>query len=351
MRKSFIITLLLILSQLMAISCSGAGKSSVAGDSSAVGGSDSVALDDNMKFYGKVIEDMARFMSGADQEVPDEYYGIFSYRNYSSEDGEAIEWQDVRNNVGYCFKDFDGDGKDELAVGMNCRRDDAKNSIYTLLFALYKDVNGKPTLILSSGGRDAWYYLEDNSFFYTGAMSAACSVCGSYIFSQGELTCDHYWFSALNESGDLDYYHSYYDRPDTSKAKRLDFTMDDFDSHQQEFLDKAIELPLTFFNTLRPHAFISSAGKFCFACGEKLSDFKLLALTDMTITDDGKLSYKEVTKQTFGELTTQKPIEVSLEIMGDLPKYAISFTDPLGNPVKMLLSISGKDGSPILTQE
>lgn len=351
MRKSFIITLLLFVSQIMAISCSGAGKSAAVGDSSAAGGSDSVARNGNMKFYGKVIEDLASFMSGACQEVPDEYYGIFSYRNYSSEDGEALEWHDVRNNVGYCFKDFDGDGKDELAIGMNSGRNDGKNSIYTLLFALYKDVNGKPTLILSSGGRDAWYYLEDFSFFYTGAVSAACSVCGSYIFSQGNLTCDHYWFSALNESGDLDFYHSYYESTDTSKARRLDFTMDDFDNLLQDNLEQAVELPLTFFNTLRPHAFITSDGKFSFACSEKLSDFKVLALTDITISDDGKLSYKEVTKQTFGELTPQKPIEVKLEIMGDLPEYAISFKDPLGHPVKMLLSISGKDGTLLLTQE
>ena len=351
MRKSFIISFLIICSQLMAISCSGAAKRNVAGDSSRVDDSDSVSLNSNLKFYGKVIEDLASLMSGACQDVPDEYYGIFSYRNYGGMEGESLEWQDVRNNIGYCFKDFDGDGKDELVIGMNYNSQGGKEGLYTMLFCLYKDVNGQPTLILSSGGRDAWYYLEDNSFFYTGAMSAACSVYGSYIFSQGELTCDHYWFSSLNESGDLEYYHSYYDRPDTSKAKRLDFTMDDFDSHQQEFLDKAIELPLTFFNTLRPHAFISSAGKFCFACGEKLSDFKLLALTDMTMIDDGRLRYKETVKQTFGELTPQRPIEVSLEIMGDLPEYAISFTDPLGNPVKMLLSISGKDGSPILTQE
>ena len=71
----------------------------------------------------------------------------------------------------------------------------------------------------------------------------------------------------------------------------------------------------------------------------------------ITISDDGKLSYKEVTKQTIGELTPQKTIEVKLEIMGDLPEYAISFKDPLGHPVKMFLSISGKDGTLLLTQE
>ncbi|MGN0237931.1 MAG: hypothetical protein ACI4AK_07610 [Lepagella sp.] len=351
MRKSFIITILLVGSQLLAFSCSGATKGNIIVDSSRVDDSDSVSLDSNIKFYVKVLEDFACLMSGGYDDVPDDYYGIFSYRNYGGEEGEALEWQDVRNNIGYCFKDFDGDSKDELVIGMNLCSPNVKKGLYTMLCAVYKDVKGQPTLILSSGGRDAWYFMDDHSFFYTGAESAACSVCGSYIFSHGELTCDHYWFSSLNESGDLDYYQSYYDSVDTSKARRLDFTIKDFDNLQQEFLEQAVELPLTFFNTLRPHAFITSNGKFCFACSEKLCDFKLLALTDMTITDEGKLSYKETVKQTFGVLKTQKPIEVKLDIMGDLPEYAISFIDPLGYPVKMLLTISGKDGSPLLTQE
>lgn len=49
-------------------------------------------------------------------------------------------------------------------------------------------------------------------------------------------------------------------------------------------------------------------------------------------------------------LKAGQSVNMQMQFMRDLPEYAVSFTDALGERVKMLVTISGMDGSIGLSQ-
>ena len=62
------------------------------------------------------------------------------------------------------------------------------------------------------------------------------------------------------------------------------------------------------------------------------------------------MTFTEKPMQAYGTIQPGKPVKAKMPINGDEPEYAISFTDPLGEKVKMHISISGEDGSVVLRQ-
>jgi len=90
-------------------------------------------------------------------------------------------------NIGYLIADLDGDGNQELAIGVT----GAVSDIFygKLILALYTaDQDGIVKQVFSSMERDRYYYAGDNKFASLGSSGAADSFETTVKLEGGELT-------------------------------------------------------------------------------------------------------------------------------------------------------------------
>ena len=356
MRKIKFYVPLLLSVVLLCISCRGASSnnSENKGDNAdsaemeiqSLSASEEIAfLRDNIKEYIPILENYSQFMSGGSDEMTDGFYGIDELRNINDE--EIMPWNEVRNVVGFMLLDVDGDDINELIIGTE--KDNGGGNKSTLVLALYKLRGGNAELVFSSTARNAWYYLKHDGFLNIASEGASCSIAALYSFVAGDWTCDHYWFSAMTDAGSIAYYHSYAPTLDPADATLLKFTTDDFNSHIENLFDRAVALNATPFAVLRPINASYDDGKMHFTTDIAVKDFRILALSDWDFVDD-KMTFKEKELKAYPKIEPGEEIVVEMPFIGDIPQYAISFIDPLGNTVKMNISIRGYDGSILLTQ-
>ncbi|MGM9795930.1 MAG: hypothetical protein ACI3ZZ_06980 [Candidatus Aphodosoma sp.] len=299
----------------------------------------------SIKEYIPLLENYSKFMSGRSDEIIDGFYGIDELRNINDE--EIMSWNEVRNVVGFTLLDVDGDGINELIIGTE--KDNGGGNKSTLVLALYKLRDGTPELVFSYTARNAWYYLKHDGFLNIASEGASCSIAALYSFVSGDWTCDHYWFSAMTDAGSIAYYHSYAPTLDPAEATLLNFTTADFNSHIDNLFDRAEVLNITPFAVLRPINATYEDGKMHLTTNVAVKDFHILALSDWDFVDD-KMTFKEKELKAYPKIEPGEEIVVEMPFIGDIPQYAISFVDPLGNTVKMDITISGYDGSILLTQ-
>lgn len=93
------------------------------------------------------------------------------------------------NKIGYYVMDIDGDGTDELLIGL-CGYEDSMG-LYGynngMMYDLYTMINGERVQILSSGERDRYYLCQDNVIANEGSGGALSSSWDYYNLENGEL--------------------------------------------------------------------------------------------------------------------------------------------------------------------
>ena len=82
-----------------------------------------------------------------------------------------------------------------------------------------------------------------------------------------------------------------------------------------------------------------------FQATELLSD---VCLTSFSLGANGELA--ETTLHTAGQLTTEQLLVAQVVFYGDFTLYGLAFTDQKGQPRSFALSISGRNGAPILQE-
>ena len=342
---------------LLTLSCSGksgrgadtgndadsAAMAQTAGDKAADDATAAAEVPADLKPYVQELEMAVRTLVGTYPELDDDFFCISAAVEGKSH-AEALQ------SVGYTLLDIDQNGTQELVIASNAKPSDYPSCKGNMIFLIYDLHNGNPRKIVSGHYRNAWFLSRpDRELFNIGSVSAACSVHALYDYINGELTCRDYWFSGLDEQGDHIFYHSFEPIPDPDRGESLSFTMDDFISHEEELAAETRRIKLTPFSALRPVTVRQEGTDMVFTVSAAVRDFTTVKLSNPKYADNG-VTFTEKPMQACGTIQPGKPVKAKMPINGDEPEYAISFTDPLGEKVKMHISISGEDGSVVLRQ-
>ena len=82
-----------------------------------------------------------------------------------------------------------------------------------------------------------------------------------------------------------------------------------------------------------------------FSAITEVTDFKVLALSDCNVDENGKISFHEKTLYTQPRLMPQCPLVVIMTFFGSIPNNGFSYTDENGTTRKFVVGLSGMDGS------
>lgn len=74
-------------------------------------------------------------------------------------------------------------------------------------------------------------------------------------------------------------------------------------------------------------------------------DFKVLALTEADMDDDGEMHFKTEEIYKLDRLTADRPLLVSTTFYGEIPNNGISYVDETGTTRCFAVDMSGEDGS------
>lgn len=283
--------------------------------------------------------------------------------------------------IGYAVKDLSGDNIPEFIVGFI--DEDNKGSE---ILALYTVKDEKPAFVFESMTRSAYFLMNDGNLFYQGSAGAAYSIFGSYAISENgaELICNDYWFTYEKDktSYEIGYYHNTTGEYDKAVSEELNITEDEFFNKQSALIAKKTQTDLTPFSavvekqeeqttdakTSRVVAmFAQDAEAFdeyavfkvdeseysttiLFIAEGTVTDFSFLSLSIKDVDENGKATFDTESLYKLDTLTKEKPLEVTLTFYGDSPAYGISYKDAQGVTKNYTVTISGEDGSVILSE-
>lgn len=236
---------LLIFLLLLCVLLSACGKTKFNKPDNAADKTDTETKVDYALKYEDVLAKTYEFIKNIDSKV-------------GPDDGMAGIWDaalaledEALNEIGYTFKDLNGDDVSELLIGSFNNADDAfvNNEIYMI----YTLKNDTPEFLLEGMSRNMYSLKDDGSFFNMGSNGAAYSIIGTYHISKdNEVVCDDYYFTYPddNDPSIIEIYHNntgVYVRDDSEK---LDITLDDFWTLQEDAAKGTVKLTATPFAKL-----------------------------------------------------------------------------------------------------
>ena len=236
---------LLIFSLLLCVLLSACGKTNVNKPDDVTVKTDTETKVDYALKYEDVLAKTYEFIKNIDSKV-------------GPDDGMAGIWDaalaledEALNEIGYTFKDLNGDDVSELLIGSFNNADDAfvNNEIYMI----YTLKNDTPEFLLEGMSRNMYSLKDDGSFFNMGSNGAAYSIIGTYHISKdNEVVCDDYYFTYPddNDPSKIEIYHNTTGEWNKDKSEKLDITLDDFWTLQEDAAKGTVKLTATPFAKL-----------------------------------------------------------------------------------------------------
>lgn len=284
----------------------------------------------------------------------------------------------VKNFLGYTITDINGDGVSELLVGEVDSHRNGKGigaHIYTMYTA---DSNNEPVFVFDGTYRSAHYYAGGSEFVYHGSGGAAASITGMFSLDKNETKLkwsDFYFTDYIDNPEEIILYHNTEGLWDKENSEIVEGGRDKLMEISDEYNAKIQTLEFELFSTYMSdnHAPVSAefsdkishrytAGEnlvisdydtavdVFFYATEKVTDVKFLAL-NAAVSGDGNLIYDPEVVCTTDQITEETPAIVSLIAPGDvMPINGIAYVDSSGKERKFALTLSGKDGSLILSE-
>lgn len=91
------------------------------------------------------------------------------------------------DNIGYSFIDLNGDGTDELLIGMDSEEEQQYGDIYqNVIYDLYTYMDDRMIHLATSGERFTYQLCEDNTIYYFGSSGAASNAYYHYQLDSQE---------------------------------------------------------------------------------------------------------------------------------------------------------------------
>ena len=273
--------------------------------------------------------------------------------------------------VGYAVEDLTGDGVPELVLGS--LEDDT-------LYAVYTGNQGEPVLMLEGYCRHPCRYLGRGRFFCSGSASAFNSILSAYVLSKDglELICEDFYFTdeSAGDGMDVAFFHNTTGVMDPAVSDQLDIDYDQFFTIEDSWMDQVQAIALTPFAVTYPTVTVDgpqvramwadgewngdydwidlSTGEpvstVLFVADSTVTDFQISSLFLESVDDAGNMEFSVTPLYTQDSLTPAWALVVDLTFYGDLPSYGISYVDANRQLWRFTITISGYDGSILLTE-
>ena len=109
------------------------------------------------------------------------------------------------DSIGYSFIDFNGDGTDELLIGV-----DAEEEYQNIIYDLYTYMDDRIIHLATSGERFFYQLCEDNTIYYFGSGGADSNLYYRYQLDLNELVLSiiEGVYSEPDENRGICWYHS-----------------------------------------------------------------------------------------------------------------------------------------------
>lgn len=309
------------------------------------------------EIYSDVLEEVINYIATA-EELTDGYTGIGEIVMY---DGSEMAYKEI----GFLEMDVTGDDIPELIIADPNYEFGASN-----ILQLYTIVDGKAVQVVEGWARNKQYLLKDGRIYNEGSSGAGSSTCIVYkVNSDGTISVDECYFTdyASEDFYDIAVYKSN-GSLNKDDAEKVDMSEEDFWLLQDSYLSQASEIefiPLSnFTNSVVadevwgenfvnvPYTLIdistdeASATYVQIYANKEVKNVNVLKLSNIDFDNDGNMKYDA---EVIGKTDIIKQFEavlLKMNFMGDLPEYAISFTDDNGESIKVYtIGVSGMDGS------
>lgn len=206
-----------------------------------------ISEDAVVKLYEQKLMEIRDFILQGDtaDEIPEGLTGVREMMIFE-------EPNVLLDQIGYLMKDLSGDGQLELLIGtpVEVTEDTVSN-----IFALYTVKDGAVQLVTEGWTRNAWFLLQDGTFYNTGSNGAAYAVIGDYAISAdgSKLEPKDFYFTYEKTEGnfeDIGVYHNTTGVYDKAQAELMDISPDQLWDIAAGYQDTAQVLGLMSLSTL-----------------------------------------------------------------------------------------------------
>lgn len=328
---------------------------------------DAVTVQSGEEKYADVLEQYRYYINNYEDievEVGDGLFGMAESIMYGG--AEAI---------GYTFIDVNGDGEDELIfANINNLEPGYGIGEFSTVYAMWSFVDDKPQLVFESFRRSYYTLLNGNKFLYIGSNGAMYTGYGIYSFESGAegLKAEEFYFTDdisedtdgtgyyLNRQGD-------WDREGAEPIEEDQF-WDEYDRACEDMavikLQYVIDRGMYGVGADYAWKIYDNYDQFetCTVDDGEYSNIIAVYTTEDTIKGVTvfKLSFEDVDNNgnglfgaeeiyKFEKFDMENPLILKIDFPGDTPSYGLSFTDKDGNERNIGISLSGRDGIPVMS--
>ena len=196
---------------------------------------------DYTKVYSRVLEAHLRLIKNGGEGEFEGSIGV-------SEAVMGLETEEALSAVGYIIQDISGDGIPELLIGEYSEEDGAFG---TMIYALYNCTNGVSECVFEGWYRNAYHWMGDGMFTYSGSGGAIYSMFGTAALSKDgtALEWQDYYFTYEKDENfeEIGCYHNTTGEDNPVDSEVLDISLDDFWDLEAQILEKRQWLQLTSF--------------------------------------------------------------------------------------------------------
>lgn len=147
------------------------------------------------------------------------------------------------SELGYAFKDINGDDVSELLIGAFDKEDYAytNNEIYVV----YTLENEEPVILLEGMGRSLYSLKDDSTFFFMSSSGAAVQEFGTlYVTEYGDVVFDDYYFTFPNDFDPsvIEIFCNNTGINYREESEKLDITLDEFWEKQDKAASGSVKV-------------------------------------------------------------------------------------------------------------
>ena len=192
--------------------------------------------------YGEVLTNYYDIIARPDGErvFADGEFGVFEAAQAL---GDA-----ALDTIGYAFTNLNGDGTDELLIGVFDTMDGA--FVQNELYAGYTLAGDTPVLLFEGSARSAYSLMDGGSLFYYGSGGAMYSIFGEAVVNaeNGLEWVDYYFTYETDETmTEIGFFHNNSGQWEPAMSERLDTDADAFFAVEDAYAQRTVTLEDTKF--------------------------------------------------------------------------------------------------------